>query len=133
MKKEELKDNLHKGLYGLVDEWFDGSNLPDTLFNGMAKTVISSNINKFDGYMELITNENGDIMTRLKEDMEKIRGNRVLIVDDVISTGESLRALESLVTSAGGNIVGKMAVLAEGAAAQRDDIIFLEKLPLFFK
>lgn len=63
MKKEELKDNLHKGLYGLVDEWFDGSNLPDTLFNGMAKTVISSNINKFDGYMELITNENGDIMT----------------------------------------------------------------------
>ncbi len=61
-----------------------------------------------------------------------LKGKRVLIVDDVISTGESLHALESLVTSAGGNIVGRAAVLAEGDAADRDDIIFLEKLPLFF-
>jgi len=52
-------------------------------------------------------------------------------VDDVISTGESLKTLELLVEKAGGNIVGKMAVLAEGEAADRDDIIFLEKLPLF--
>lgn len=64
---------------------------------------------------------------------ERIKGKRVLIVDDVISTGESLTAIESLVNAAGGNIVGKAAVLAEGDAADRDDIIFLEKLPLFFK
>lgn len=64
---------------------------------------------------------------------ERIKGKRVLIVDDVISTGESLVALEKLVNAAGGNIVGKCAVLAEGDAADRDDIFFLEKLPLFFK
>jgi len=57
-------------------------------------------------------------------------GKRVLIVDDVISTGESIRAVEKLVKKAGGNIVGKMAVLAEGDAKLRDDIIFLEYLPL---
>ncbi len=62
-----------------------------------------------------------------------IRGKRVLILDDVISTGESLKALEQLVEASGGIIAGKAAVLAEGDAADRDDIIFLEKLPLFFK
>ena len=66
-------------------------------------------------------------------DAEYMRGKRVVIVDDVISTGESLRALEELVNKAGGNIVGRMAILAEGDAAERDDIIFLEKLPLFDK
>ena len=60
-----------------------------------------------------------------------IRGRRVLIVDDVISTGESLKSLEVLVNQVGGNIVGRMTVLAEGEAADRDDIIYLEKLPLF--
>lgn len=64
-------------------------------------------------------------------DAELMRGKRVVIVDDVISTGESLRALEALVDQAGGNIVAKMAILAEGEAADRDDIIYLEKLPLF--
>jgi adenine phosphoribosyltransferase len=67
------------------------------------------------------------------DDAEHLRGKRVLIVDDVISTGESLKALEALVNKAGGNIVGKVAVLAEGDAADRDDIIFLEKLPVFPK
>jgi len=62
-----------------------------------------------------------------------INGKRVLIVDDVISTGGSLLALEALVEKAGGVIVGKAAVLAEGEAADRDDIIFLEKLPVFPK
>lgn len=61
-----------------------------------------------------------------------LTGKRVLIIDDVISTGESLHALESLIKSAGGNIVGKAAVLAEGDAADRKDIIYLEKLPLLF-
>ena len=64
-------------------------------------------------------------------DAELMKGKRILIVDDVISTGESLRALEVLVEKAGGIIVGKMAVLAEGDAQDREDIIYLEKLPLF--
>ena len=67
------------------------------------------------------------------DDAEKMRGKKVLIVDDVISTGESLRALDALVQKAGGEIVGQVAVLAEGDAADRDDIIFLEKLPVFPK
>lgn len=64
-------------------------------------------------------------------DAELMRGKRILIVDDVISTGESLRAVEELVKKAGGNICGRMAILAEGDAANRDDLIYLEKLPLF--
>lgn len=64
-------------------------------------------------------------------DAEKIRGKSVCIVDDVISTGESLYALEALVGSAEGKVLKKAAVLAEGNAADRDDIIFLQKLPLF--
>ncbi|MCR5599352.1 MAG: adenine phosphoribosyltransferase [Ruminococcus sp.] len=68
-----------------------------------------------------------------QEKAELLRGKQVLIVDDVISTGESLLALEKLVNEAGGEITGKAAVLAEGDAADRKDIIFLEKLPLFFK
>ena len=66
-------------------------------------------------------------------DADFIKGKRVLIVDDVISTGQSLEAIEELVTKAGGNIVGKAAVLAEGDARGRKDIIYLEELPLFFK
>ena len=64
-------------------------------------------------------------------DAELIKGKRILVVDDVISTGESLLALEALVEKAGGKIVGKMAVLAEGDAQNREDLIYLEKLPLF--
>ena len=62
-----------------------------------------------------------------------LKGKRVLIVDDVISTGESLRALQQLADAAGADIVGNAAPLAEGDAADRKDIIFLEKPPLFFK
>ncbi len=64
-------------------------------------------------------------------DAELIKGKRILIVDDVISTGESLTALEALVEKAGGKVVGRMAVLAEGDAQERPDLIYLEKLPLF--
>ena len=63
-------------------------------------------------------------------DAEFMKGKRVLIVDDVISTGESLKALEALVEKAGGEICGRMAILAEGEAADRKDLIYLEKLPL---
>ena len=64
-------------------------------------------------------------------DAELIRGKRILIVDDVISTGNSLHALEALIQSAGGTIAGRMTILAEGDATTRDDIVFLEPLPLF--
>jgi len=64
-------------------------------------------------------------------DAEKMRGKRILIVDDVISTGESLRAIETLVNEAGGVICGRMCILAEGAAQEREDLVYLEKLPLF--
>jgi len=64
-------------------------------------------------------------------DAALMKGKRILIVDDVISTGESLLALEALVNKAGGEIAGRMAVLAEGDAQNREDLIFLEKLPLF--
>ena len=64
-------------------------------------------------------------------DAALMKGKRILIVDDVISTGESLKALEALVNKAGGNIVGRMAILAEGDAQNRSDLIYLEKLPLF--
>ena len=66
-----------------------------------------------------------------KTDAEMINGKRILILDDVISTGESLHAMEELVKRAGGIIAGKMAVLAEGDAYNRTDIITLGKLPLF--
>ena len=64
-------------------------------------------------------------------DAALMAGKRILIVDDFISTGESLSALEALVEKAGGNIVGRMAILAEGDAQNREDILYLEKLPLF--
>ena len=64
-------------------------------------------------------------------DAERMKGKKILIVDDVISTGESLKALEALVEKAGGEICGRMAILAEGDAQEREDLIYLEKLPLF--
>ena len=68
-----------------------------------------------------------------KSEADQLKGKRVIVVDDVISTGESLKAVETLCEEAGANVVGRMAILAEGDAAKRDDIIFLEELPLFFK
>lgn len=68
-----------------------------------------------------------------RKDLESMDGKRVLIVDDVISTGGSLHALESLVSHSKGQVAARAAVLAEGDAAQRRDIIFLAPLPLFFK
>lgn len=68
-----------------------------------------------------------------QKDIDLMKGKRVLIVDDVISTGESLSALEQLVNAAGGNIVGRAAILAEGDASKRADLTYLEPLPLFDK
>lgn len=64
-------------------------------------------------------------------DAEMMKGKQILIVDDVISTGQSLAAIEALVNKAGGIICGKMSILAEGDAQKRDDIIYLEPLPVF--
>ena len=66
-----------------------------------------------------------------EEDAKQMEGKRMLILDDVISTGESIRATEELVKKAGGIVAGRMAILAEGDAAKRDDIIVLAPLPLF--
>lgn len=88
-----------------------------------------------DGVFEVVVNS----ITTAKEqklyldgaDARLMQGKRILIVDDVISTGESLRALETLVEKAGGIVAGRMAILAEGDAIAREDIIYLEPLPLF--
>ena len=87
--------------------------------------------NVFTVKVNSITTDHEQTLCLDGDDAEYMKGKRVLIVDDVISTGESLRAVEELVKEAGGNIVGKMAILAEGDAAGRDDILYLEKLPLF--
>ena len=78
-----------------------------------------------------ITTEGTQYLYMDGDDAAKMKGKRVIIIDDVISTGGSIAAVEELVREAGGIVVGRMAVLAEGNAARRDDIIFLERLPLF--
>ena len=87
--------------------------------------------NVFSVKVNSITTAKEQILCIDQDDADYMKGKRVLIVDDVISTGESLKAVEKLVEQAGGNIVGRMAILAEGDATKRDDIIYLEKLPLF--
>ena len=88
------------------------------------RNIIKTNVHS-------ITTKNEQILCMGEDDVAALKGKRVLIVDDVFSTGESLLAMENLVKMAGGNIVGKMAVLAEGDANKRDDITVLAPLPLF--
>ena len=78
-----------------------------------------------------ITTTNSQKLYLNNQDAKKIKGKRVALVDDVISTGQSLKALERLVEKAGANVVAKAAILAEGDAKDRKDIIFLEALPTF--
>jgi adenine phosphoribosyltransferase len=90
-------------------------------------------------YMRDVLEVNVNSITTAKEqrlcldgnDAALMKGKRILVVDDVISTGESLKAIEALVEAAGGIISGRMAVLAEGDAQYRSDIVYLEPLPLF--
>ena len=81
--------------------------------------------------LQSITTEKRQKLFIDKEDADYMKGKKVLIVDDVISTGESVKAVEKLVQESGGMVAGRMAILAEGDASRRDDIIFLEHLPLF--
>lgn len=81
--------------------------------------------------VDSITTDHVQTLCIGEKEANLMKGRRVLIVDDVISTGESLEAVERLVNQVGGQIVGRMAVLAEGEAADRDDILYLERLPLF--
>ena len=78
-----------------------------------------------------ITTTNSQKLYLNNQDAKKIKGKRVALVDDVISTGQSLKALERLVEKAGGKVLAKAAILAEGDAKDRKDIIFLEELPTF--
>ncbi|MGG7179359.1 phosphoribosyltransferase family protein [Clostridium paraputrificum] len=81
--------------------------------------------------VESITTQKKQFLCLDKIDAEKLKGKNVAIIDDVISTGESLKAVESLVEKVGGVIKAKAAILAEGDSSDRDDIIFIKRLPLF--
>ena len=104
---------------------------------GDAKYFLARNAPKL--YMTGVFESSVKSITTAKEqtlyldvaDAELMKGKKILVVDDVISTGESLSALEVLVEKAGGVIAGRMAILAEGDAQDREDLIYLEKLPLF--
>lgn len=78
-----------------------------------------------------ITTQEKQLLCLEKEDASYIKGKKVAIIDDVISTGSSIEAIARLVEAAGGIITAKATILAEGDAGKRDDIIFLEELPLF--
>ncbi|PKM73318.1 MAG: adenine phosphoribosyltransferase [Firmicutes bacterium HGW-Firmicutes-16] len=85
----------------------------------------------FEVEVKSITTDKVQKLVLDKADADQMRGKRILIVDDVISTGESLKAVEELVEKAGGIIVGRAFILAEGDACERKDVIFLAPLPLF--
>lgn len=102
------------------NEYFLVRKAPKLYMNGVFETTVKS-----------ITTAHVQKLYMDGADAAKMKGKRILVLDDVISTGESIAAVERLVEQAGGQVVARMAVLAEGAAAKRDDIIVLEALPLF--
>ena len=94
-------------------------------------SVLAQEVARARGVRAIFASRADDGEMILKHNFTVKEGENVLIVDDVISTGESLHALEALVNQAGGEIVGRMAILAEGEAQARTDLIYLEKLPVF--
>ena len=112
----------------LIYEMSRQSGLPYLLARKKAKAYMSG---VFRVDVQSITTAGTQTLVIDTADAERMKGKRIVILDDVISTGESLRAMETLVNEAGGVIVGKMAVLAEGDAANRTDITVLAPLPLF--
>jgi len=97
------------------------------------KSVKAYMTNVFSVQVKSITTAAHQTMYLDGEKAAWLKGKRVLLIDDVVSTGESMQALQTLAEQAGGEIVERAAVLAEGEAASRDDLIFLEPLPLFYK
>ena len=85
----------------------------------------------FEAKVRSITTDHEQTLYLDKADADLMKGKRILVVDDVVSTGESLYAIQQLVKQAGGEIVANVTILAEGEAADRTDIKYLEKLPLF--
>ena len=131
-----------------IDTWFDEINvitMEDSAFvlhcsNTFKKSTIEARFIRhikealkdiFSTEVNSITTAKTQVLCIDGEDAAYMKDKRVIIVDDVISTGESLKAVEKLVRKAGGNVVARMAILAEGDAKDRDDILFLEHLPLF--
>ena len=112
----------------LIYEMSRQSGIPYLLARKKAKAYMSG---IFEVTVQSITTAGEQTLVIDTADAEAMKGKRIAIVDDVISTGESLRAMEALVGKAGGNITARAAVLAEGDAANRDDILFLAPLPLF--
>ncbi len=112
----------------LVYEMSRQSGIPYLLARKKAKAYMTG---VFQVEVQSITTAGVQTLVIDTADAEAMAGKNIIIVDDVISTGESLRAMETLVEKAGGNIVAKMAVLAEGDAAGRQDITVLAPLPLF--
>ena len=112
----------------LIYEMSRQSGLPYLLARKKAKAYMSG---VFRVDVQSITTAGTQTLVIDTADAERMKGKRIVILDDVISTGESLRAMETLVNEAGGIIAGKMAVLAEGDAANRTDITVLAPLPLF--
>ncbi len=105
--------------------------------NGNNKYILARKVPKlymrdlFKAEVTSITTAKPQVLYLDGGDAKLMEGKRILVVDDVISTGESIRAVEELVKKAGGILAGKIAILAEGDAKDRDDILFLESLPLF--
>ena len=89
--------------------------------------------NSLEVEVKSITTDKKQMLYLGEEDAQKLKGKRVLIVDDVISTGKSVAAIEEICKMAGGEVCGKASVLAEGDAKDRDDVVYLEPLPLFIK
>lgn len=81
--------------------------------------------------VQSITTQSEQMLVLDQLDVDRIKGKRIALIDDVISSGASIASMERLVEQAGGIIVARAAILAEGVAANRDDIVFLEKLPIF--
>ena len=85
----------------------------------------------FETDVKTITTQGVQKLVIDQKDAERMRGKRMLLLDDVISTGGALRGVEALVEQAGGIVAGRMSILAEGDSYNREDIISLAKLPLF--
>lgn len=97
------------------------------------KSVKGYMVNPIITKVKSITTDKEQMLCLDESDVKLIKGAKIAIIDDVISTGGSIAAVEELVNEAGGTVVARAAILAEGDAADRDDIVYLEKLPLFIK